>query len=175
MKSILIMAMALVWSCTAMADDSSFSTHLYAKFQVKACTTCHDYFEKDRGGLAFKSHKGRSPDMCVYCHAEGVTGFRHSDDWFAQPGLYTSGMDAQQTCEATKTALRARFKSSSLLARQLEHHLFEDPRVLWGIEGATPESGMLPGGAKEKDLVKDGLPIWKDQVRAWIAGGMKCQ
>jgi len=43
------------------------------------------------------------------------------------------------------------------------------------IEGATPNSGMLPGGKKEKDLVKEGLPKWKEQVRAWIQGGMKCQ
>ena len=175
MKSILIMAMALVWSCTAMADDSSFSTHLYAKFQVKACTTCHDYFEKDRGGLAFKSHKGRSPDMCVYCHAEGVTGFRHSDDWFAQPGLYTSGMDAQQTCEAIKTALHAKFKNRGMVARQMELHLFEDPRVLWGIEGAAPKSGQLPGGELEKELVKGGLTEWKAQDKAWVAGGMSCK
>jgi Domain of unknown function (DUF4431) len=54
-------------------------------------------------------------------------------------------------------------------------HLFEDARVLWGIEGATPNSGMLPGGKKENDLVKDGFAKWKDQVRAWIQGGMKCE
>jgi hypothetical protein len=62
-----------------------------------------------------------------------------------------------------------------MVARQMELHLFEDPRVLWGIEGATPNSGMLPGGEKEKDLVKEGFTKWKDQVRAWIQGGMKCQ
>ena len=44
-----------------------------------------------------------------------------------------------------------------------------------GIEEATPNSGMLPGGEKEKDLVKEGLTKWKDQVRAWIQRGMKCQ
>jgi len=43
------------------------------------------------------------------------------------------------------------------------------------IEGATPNSGMLPGGRKEKDLVKECLPKWKEQVRAWKQGGMKCQ
>jgi len=165
----------VAWSIPALAEDSNFSTHLYSKFQNKGCTKCHDFFEERRAGLAFKSHKGRSPDTCVYCHTQDVTGFKHADEWFAQPGLYTSGMNSQQTCEATKTALHAKFKNSTLLARQLELHLFEDPRVLWGIEGATPNSGMLPGGEKEKDLVKEGLPKWKDQVRAWIQGGMKCQ
>lgn len=169
------MVITLAWSITALADDSKFSDHLYAKFQVKACTKCHDYFEKDRGGLAFASHKGRSPDMCVYCHADGVTGFKHSDEWFAQPGLYTSGMDVQQACESIKTALHARFKNKGMVARQMETHLFEDPRVLWGIEGATAKSGQLPGGELEKDLVKGGLPKWKDQVKAWIAGGMSCK
>ena len=113
--------------------------------------------------------------MCVHCHTQGITGFKHADDWFAQPDLYTSGMDSQQTCQATKAALHAKFKNNEMVARQLEVHLFEDPRVLWGIEGATPKSGTLPGGVKEKDLVKEGLPKWKDQVRAWIQGGMKCQ
>lgn len=158
-----------------MADDSKFSSHLYAKFQTKGCTICHDFFEKERGGIAFNSHVGRSPEICVHCHTKQITGFKNADDWFAQPGLYSSGMNAQQTCEATKTALHSKFKSERLLARQMELHLFEDPRVLWGIEGATPNSGMLPGGEKEKDLVKEGLTKWKGQVKAWIQGGMKCQ
>jgi len=148
---------------------------LHAKFQVKACTTCHDFFDKERGGLSFKSHEGRTPDMCVYCHTMNVTGFKQPDEWFAQPGLYTSGMDSQQTCETIKTALHAKFKNKELIARQLERHLFEDPRVLWGIEDATPNSGMLPSNKKEKDLVKEGLTKWKDQVRSWIQGGMECQ
>jgi hypothetical protein len=174
MKIGILVIILIALSISAMADDSNFSKHLFAKFQVKGCTTCHDFYEKERGGIAFNSHKGRSPDMCVLCHTKEVTGFKHADEWFAQPGLYTSGMDSQQTCEAVKTALHAKFKNKEMVARQLETHLFEDPRVLWGIEGATPKSGMLPGGTKEKDLVKEGLAKWKDQVRAWIQGGMKC-
>jgi hypothetical protein len=175
MKIGILAVVLLTWSISASADDADFSKNLFSKFQTRGCTTCHDFFEKDRGGIVFKSHKGRGPDMCVMCHAQEVTGFKNADDWFAQPGLYLSGMDAQQTCEATKTALHTKFKNSGMVARQMEHHLFEDPRVLWGIEGATPRSGMLPGGGKEKDLVKEGLPKWKSQVRAWIEGGMKCQ
>ncbi len=175
MKISIFVVVLLAWSITALAEDSNFSTHLHSKFQTKGCTNCHDFFDKERGGLAFKSHKGRSSDMCVYCHTQDVTGFKHTDEWFAQPGLYTSGMDSQQTCEAIKTALHAKFKNKEMIARQMELHLFEDPRVLWGIEEATPNSGMLPGGEKEKDLVKEGLTKWKDQVRAWIRGGMKCQ
>jgi hypothetical protein len=166
----------LLLLCTqAYADDSNFSTHLFAKFQVKACTKCHDFFEQNRDGLSFKSHKGRSVDMCVVCHQQSVTGFEHQEEWFALGGLYTSGMDAKQTCEATKSALHAKFKSSALLKRQLQNHLFLDPRVLWGIEGATPKSGNLPGGKKEDDLVKGGMDLWKEQVNAWVDGGMKCQ
>ena len=165
----------LSWRILALAGDSNFSTYLHSKFQTKGCTNCHDFFDKERRGLAFNSHKGRAPDTCVYCHTQDVTGFKHADEWFAQPGLYTSGMDSQQTCEAIKTALNAKFKNKGMVARQMELHLFEDPRVLWGIEEATPNSGMLPGRKKEKDLVKEGLTKWKDQVRAWIQGGMKCQ
>jgi hypothetical protein len=175
MKIILSVVVLLAWSISALADDSNFSSHLYAKFQVKACTTCHDFFDKERGGLSFKSHEGRTPDMCVYCHTKDVTGFKHADEWFAQPGLYTSGLDSQQTCEAIKTALHAKFKNKEMVARQIELHLFEDPRVLWGIEDATPNSGVLPGNKKEKALVKEGLTKWKEQVRSWIQGGMKCQ
>lgn len=175
MRTGIFVVAVLAWSIPALAGDSSFSTHLYPKFQTKGCTTCHDFFDKERGGLAFASHKGRSPDICVYCHSDGVTGFKHADEWFAQPGLYTSGMTSQQTCETVKTALHAKFKNSSMVARQLELHLLEDPRVLWGIEGATPQSGQLPGDRKESGLVKDGLVKWKEQVRAWIDDGMKCQ
>lgn len=176
MKIGIIAILVLSWSISALAgDDSNFSTHLYAKFQTRGCTTCHDFFEKERSGIAFTGHAGRSPDICVHCHTRQISGFKSADDWFAQPGLYTSGQNSQQTCEAVKTAMNAKFKSKGLLARQMEHHLFEDPRVLWGIEGATPNSGLLPGGEKEKDLVKEGLTKWKGQVRDWIEGGMKCQ
>lgn len=175
MKIVMFVVVILLWSMSVLADDTLFSRHLYAKFQVKACTNCHDYFEKERGGLSYNSHKGRSADMCIYCHTDGETGFKYTDDWFAQPGLYTSGMDAQKTCETIKTAMHAKFKNKTMLARQMETHLFEDPRVLWGIEGATPKSGMLPSDGKENDLVKEGLTKWKHQVSAWIKGGMKCQ
>lgn len=175
MKIAIFVVIVLTCSISALADDSNFSTHLFAKFQAKGCTTCHDFFEQERGGIAFNSHMGRTPDMCVFCHTQEITGFRHADEWFAQPGLYTSGMDSQQTCEAIKITLHAKFKNKAMVARQLEIHLFEDPRVLWGIEGASPNSGMLPGGKKEQQLVKEGLTKWKDQVRAWIQGGMKCQ
>lgn len=165
----------LAWGLTASANDGKFSTRLHAKFHVKACNTCHDFFEKKLGGISDKSHKGRTPEMCVLCHTQEVTGFQHADEWFAQPGLYTSGMDANKTCEAMKAALHAKFKNNAMVARQIEKHLFEDPRVLWGIEGATPNSGRLPEGKKETDLVKGGLTEWKDQVNAWIQGGMKCE
>lgn len=175
MKIAICAVIVLSWSISALADDSNFSTHLFSKFQVKGCTTCHDFFERERGGIAFSSHMGRTPDMCVFCHTQEITGFRRADEWFAQPGLYTSGMDSQQTCEAIKITLHAQFKNKAMVARQLEIHLFEDPRVLWGIEGASPNSGMLPGGKKEQQLVKEGLTKWKDQVRVWIQSGMKCQ
>ena len=174
MKTIFAVAFLLITSPVC-ADDSNFSTHLFAKFQVKACTVCHDYFEQNRDGLAFKSHKGRSVEMCVVCHQQSVSGFEHPEEWFAQSGLYTSGMDAKKTCEATMNALHAKFKSKTLLKKQMEKHLSEDPRVLWGIEGATPKSGSLPSGKKEADLVKGGMNLWKEQVKAWIDGGMKCQ
>lgn len=174
MKSIFAAALLLI-SVPVFADDANFSAHLFAKFQVKACTKCHDYFEEELGGLSFKSHKGRSVEMCVACHQGSVTSFEHPEEWFAMPGLYTSGMDAKQTCEATKSALHAKFKSKALNKREMKKHLFEDPRVLWGIEGAMPGSGRLPGGKKEDDLVKGGMTLWKEQVNAWIDGGMKCQ
>lgn len=159
----------------AAPDETKFSTHLHGKMQVRGCTVCHDFFEKKRAGLSFKSHKGRGPDECMGCHASEVTGFAQADEWFAMPGLYTSKMSAKQACEAIKTAMHARFKSQDLLARQMEKHLLEDPRVLWAIEGATPQSGALPEDKKQTDLVKGGLAQWKAQVQAWVRGGMKCE
>lgn len=159
----------------AHADDTLFSTNLFAKFHAGSCTVCHDFFEKDKNGLAFTTHaKRRDVNRCTSCHKSGITGFKHSSEWFAQPELYTSNMDPKTTCEKIMEALNAAFKSKALLARELEEHLLTDPRVLWGIEGATPESGNLPFKKKQTDLVEGGLEEWKAQVMAWIKGGMKC-
>jgi hypothetical protein len=174
MQRFLFLVLLASLSVPAYADDSLFSTHLYAKFQVKACTNCHDFFDKKRGGRAFNTHKGRTAEDCADCHDRGTTGF-DDDEWFARTGLYTSKMTVKQTCEALKTAVQASFKSRALLAKQVEKHLFEDPRVLWAIDGATPQSGQLPEDQKQKDLVKGGLVEWKAQVLAWIKGGMKCE
>ena len=175
MKRGLLAVVLMSWGLPALAGDSNFSAHLQAKFQVKACTVCHDFFEKKLGGLSFKSHKGRTPDMCVGCHTQDVTGFKEEDEWFAMPGLYLSRMNSRQTCQAVMSALHAKFKNPTMVARQLKKHLFEDPRMLWGIEGALPNSGMLPEDKRQTDLVKGGLQEWEKQVNAWIEGGMKCK
>lgn len=174
MKRNIAMAGLLACVMPVSADDTKFSTHLWQKFQVKACTNCHDFFEKSLNGLAYNTHLGRNPETCVFCHTQQVTGFEHPDEWFAQTGVYTSGMDAKQTCETVKKAMHAEHKSKALLSRQIQNHLFNDPRILWSIDGATPKSGMLPGGKKEVDLVKGGIDEWKNHVLAWIKGGMKC-
>ncbi len=172
-----LLSILLLLSCSvAHADDTLFSTNLYAKFHVKACTICHDFHEQDKDGLYFNSHaKRRDVNRCKKCHNPKITGFEHVDDWFAMPELYLSGMDARQTCEIIKKASHAEFKSNDLLATQMENHLFNDPRVLWGIEGATPNSGKLPFAKQEADLVKGGMDEWRYQVMAWINGGMKCE
>lgn len=174
MRRLLFVVILSGSSGLAWAEGADFGTHLHAKFQVKACTVCHDFFAKERRGLAFNTHEGRTPEMCVMCHSREVTGFEHEEEWFARPELYTSSMTARQACEAIKKAMHAEFKSPALLAWDLEKHLFEDPRVLWGIEGATPNSGMLPEDKRQADLVKGGLAQWKEQVRAWISAGMEC-
>lgn len=161
--------------CTAHADSTLFSTNLHAKFQVKACTHCHDFYEKDKNGLSFNSHAKRlDVNRCQMCHKSKVTSFEHPEEWFARPGLYTSGMSAKESCETIKEALHAKFKSDNLLAGQMKKHLFEDPRVLWGIEGGLPNSGKLPFKKQEVDLIKGGMEEWKAQVTDWINGGMKC-
>ena len=172
-----VLTAALLFIFTAAhADDTLFSTNLFEKFHAGSCTVCHDFFEKEKNGVAFTTHaKRRDVERCTSCHTGGVTGFKHRSDWFAQPGLYTSGMDPKTTCEKIMEVLNAEFKSRELLARDLEHHLLEDPRVLWGIEGATPESGHLPFKKRETDMVEGGLDEWKKQVTAWIKGGMKCE
>ncbi len=158
------------------ADDTLFSTNLYAKFHAGSCTICHDFFEEDKNGLSFTTHaKRRNTDRCITCHKTKVTGFEHSSEWFAQPGLYTSNMDVKTTCETIMEAMNAAFKSKELLAKEMEDHLLTDPRVLWGIEGATQKSGNLPRKKRETDLVEGGMVEWKAQVMAWIKGGMKCE
>jgi hypothetical protein len=48
-KYALTIFLLLLTFSVAHADDTLFSTNLYAKFQVKACTTCHDFYEQSRG------------------------------------------------------------------------------------------------------------------------------
>ncbi|MEK6544209.1 MAG: hypothetical protein AABZ44_07230 [Elusimicrobiota bacterium] len=175
MKYYAIALLVLAGSVAALTDDAAFSSHLAAKFQVKACTNCHDFFDEKRGGRALTTHKGRTVQTCVACHNKDVTGFTQVDEWFARPGLYMSGMSPQETCEAMMSALNAKFMNKTRLARELEEHFFNDPRVLWAIEGATPGSGRLPQKLAQKDLVKGGLDEWKHQVKAWIDGGMLCK
>ncbi|MEK7388367.1 MAG: cytochrome c3 family protein [Elusimicrobiota bacterium] len=157
------------------AAQADFGARLFGKFQAKACTQCHDFFETNPPGLLAASHKGRSPRTCVTCHTSKVTGFTHADDWFARPGLYTSAMSSTTVCETIKNDMHAQFKNESLSAREMEKHLLEDPRVLWAIESATSNSGRLPGGKTETGLVAGGLAQWKKDVREWIKGGMSCQ
>lgn len=174
MVRILLLVALLSTASQAWAEDTRFSTLLAAKFQSKACTNCHDFFEKSRNGRAFGTHKGRTPAECTDCHDSSTTGFKDEDEWFARSGLFTSAMDSKKTCQAVMTAQQAQFKSKSLLARQLEKHLLEDPRVLWAIDGATPQSGQLPEGKRATGLVAGGFAEWKTQVLAWIKGGMTC-
>lgn len=176
LKCILPALLSLAFGAAQAADDALFSTHLHAKFQQKSCTQCHDFHEKDKKGFYYNTHASRrDPNHCSACHTQEVTGYEHVGDWFAMPGLYTSGMDAKETCEKTKEAMHAKFKSDEELAFNLQNHLLTDPRVLWGIEGATPKSGSLPFDGKEENMVKGGFDEWKTQVMAWINGGMKCE
>ncbi|MBL6992195.1 MAG: hypothetical protein ISR65_20590 [Bacteriovoracaceae bacterium] len=155
--------------------DTLFSTNLYPKFQARACTKCHDFYEKKLNGLSFTTHKKRVAERCIECHKQKVTGFQHPGDWQAQPGLYTSGMNAKQTCEAIKRSMKAQFKSKKILARDFVKHVFGSPRVKWGIEGATPQSGRLPEELMSGELLQGGFEKLKAEVQAWVEGGMICK
>jgi hypothetical protein len=155
-------------------SDVRFSTLLYPKFQAKGCTKCHDFYEQRLGGLAYTSHWTLTAERCGECHDTQVTGFVRPSEWFARPGVYTSDMNAAQTCETIKRDLHGGFKHPGKLARDIADHLFGSPRVLWGIEGATARSGQLPEGRSEPDLVQGGLKQWKRDVNDWLQGGMDC-
>ena len=171
---IMALLLASAFRNRTLSSDGRFSTRLYPKFQSKGCTNCHDFYEKKLNGLSFTTHKNRTAEKCVECHDREVTGFTHADEWFSRPGLYTSDMNVQQTCETIKVQMHASFKHQAKLARELTTHLFESPRVLWGIAGATPKSGRLPNEKFENDLIQGGMKQWKSEVDAWIKGGMKC-
>lgn len=174
LRKIVFAAMAMTVQ-PALAEDVKFSTNLHEKFQAKACTQCHDFHDKERKGFYYNTHVSRRDvNRCSTCHTQDVTGFEHAHEWFAMPSLYMSGMDAKTTCETIKKSFHPEFKSDALQAQQMQTHLLTDPRVLWGIEGATPKSGNLPFGKKEPGMVKGGIDEWKSQVTAWISGGMKC-
>lgn len=174
--SVLLLLSLSLASGNAQADDALFSANLYTKFQAKACTNCHDFYDQEKDGRSFNTHAKRlDVNRCATCHTTAVNGFAHVEEWFAVPGLYTSGMDAKTTCEKIKEVLHFEFKSDTLRAAQMKKHLLTDPRVLWGIEGATPQSGNLPFHKKEAGMVTGGMEEWTAQVSAWIDGGMKCE
>jgi len=51
MRIIIFVVLLSALSSAALADGSNFSERLFAKFQTKGCTTCHDFFEKERAGI----------------------------------------------------------------------------------------------------------------------------
>lgn len=165
----------LIVLCLRMnVEAEPFSKHLYKKFQAKSCTTCHDFFKPDVG-LGANSHHGRGENTCTMCHNPSVTGFKPEVKWHTIQGLYTSDMNAKEVCELTLKFLKEKHPESNDLAKIVEKHLLEDSFVLWGIEGATPNSGKLPFRKTQPDLIKGGMVEWKAQVKAWIDGGMSCE
>ena len=101
MKFGLFLVVLGIWSVSSLSDEKKFSTHLHAKFHVKACTNCHDFFIKKRREPLLTIHKDITPDMCLGCHDKSVTGFKDEDSGL--PDLVSTLRDgAKQTCEAIR-------------------------------------------------------------------------
>lgn len=159
----------------AAADDTKFSTHLHAKFHHSACLTCHQFFTRNiagtgKRGIGWTHHIANKNRNCVECHTAEVTGFKHAEEWFADPNIDYSGMGPKETCEFVKTTLNGKYSTQEMMLK----HLLTDPRILWAIEGGQEKVGGLPGG-KKRELIPGNFDEWRAQVTAWVGGGMKCE
>ena len=141
----------------------------------KRCMNCHPSDDYPRQGEDSHIHRfgvQRGPDdhgvealQCVSCHQEannlmsGVPGAPH---W----GLAPKSMGwAGLTKNEIAAAMLDRSKNGGRSLAEIEHHLTEDPLVLWVFEPGVNNEGT----AREKPPIsKD---EWVSAVKTWIAAG----
>ena len=158
MKLVVSILMVLC-SGLALAAPAKFSDKLHAKFQHERCLQCHQFNSAKQNGRNYTSHKSRY--LCSQCHIPAITGIG-ANDWMAPDAkLDQTGMNARATCQLMKRNLGND-------NRKILEHLLHDARIRWALE-----SGMTPGGQKEK--VPGGYAEWEKDVKAWAAGGMPCE
>lgn len=157
---VLTLALQTAWASST-APGAGFAETLYPLFQHPRCLTCHQFNSARSQGLAYSTHRNRY--LCDTCHSPDLTGLKGGEWQAPLPRLDWTGLAPRETCELIK-----RNTGAADAARRLREHLLHDARIHWALD-----SGMTPGGPRPTP--EGGSAVWRREVQAWLAGGMRCE
>ncbi len=157
-------------------DDDAFEK-VMSVVTHKRCMNCHPADDYPRQGEDSHLHNfgvqrgladhGTEALQCGTCHQtanndfSGVPGAPH---WGLAPkSMGWQGMDKYEIAQA----MLDRSKNGNRSKADIEHHLTEDPLVLWVFEPGVNSEGKP---REQPPLTKD---EWVTAVKTWIAGGAK--
>ncbi len=142
------------------AQRTSFAETLYPSFQHARCLTCHQFNSRRSHGLSYTSHRNRY--LCDTCHQPRLTGLKGGEWQAPLPRLDWTGLAPRETCELIKR------NAGGDAGQRLRAHLLTDGRIHWALD-----SGMTPAG--RHPTVDGGSAAWRQEVLAWVEGGMRCE
>jgi hypothetical protein len=149
---------------------------VYTVLQHPRCLNCHPAGDRPLQGDASQPHvqnvrrgpdgKGHYALRCDACHQDHNLPGPHlppgAPSWhLPHPGmpLVFEGRTSSELCRQ----LRDPAQNGGRTPAQLEHHMEQDPLVLWGWD---PGPGRAP--------VPTPQPEFAEAVRAWVAAGCDC-
>ncbi|MCS6787582.1 MAG: hypothetical protein NZ524_11185 [Thiobacillaceae bacterium] len=152
--------LGLMLHAPAAAGAAPFSERLHAKFHHDRCLACHQFNSARSQGLSYTTHRNRY--LCESCHRPEQTGLPPGEWQAPIPRLDYSGLGPRETCELIK-----RNAGTGDLKRQLRDHLLDDLRIRWALESGMTPLGRFP-------TIEGGYAAWREDVLAWLEGGMRC-
>jgi len=145
----------------AAVRPAKFSDALFGKFQHARCLQCHQFNSRPNNGRVFNSHRSRY--LCDNCHTNHLTGLPRGEWMAPHEKMDWTGKSARETCLIAKQNM-----GTGDVNRKLLEHLLHDERVHWALDNGMTPNGRFPA-------VPGGSEAWERDVRAWVAGGMRCE
>ena len=144
----------------ATTTSGRFSERLFPILQHPRCINCHQFGSFRNNGRSFNSHRSRY--LCDGCHKPQLIGLPPGEWMAPPPTMDYTGLNARQTCELIKRNMGSPYSNE-----RLRHHMLNDLRIRWALEG-----GMTPDG--QRPTVEGGYAAWAEAVQDWAASGMAC-
>ena len=161
---------------TSTPDEAAFEK-VMSVVTHKRCMNCHPADDQPRQGEDSHIHNfgvqrgpanhGTVALQCGTCHQEannnfsGVPGAPH---WGLAPkSMGWQGLDKYEVARA----MLDRSKNGNRSVADIEHHLTEDPLVLWVFEPGVNSEGI------EREQPPISKEEWIEAVKTWVATGAK--